>query len=87
MRDYLEAGKTVLCDWFLEADGYFEGGEPVYLSFDVGHAQLLGDLQVWHYNGSNGGWSQLDPIDLTYDRTYASFTTSVSSVIYTMNMP
>ena len=66
------AGETVLSGWSLSATSGYTAGDPVYLSFNVGHAQLLDDLQVWQYAGS--AWSQYAATDLTYDRTYASLT-------------
>ena len=68
----LQPGETVLSGWELSADGAYAAGEPMYLSFDVGHAQLLDELQLWSLDGD--GWTNLDAYDLTYDRTYASWT-------------
>jgi hypothetical protein len=47
---------------------------PVYLSFNVGPAQLCDDLKVWQYSGSS--WTPYAASDLTYDRKYASLTVS-----------
>ena len=68
----LGAGETVLGGWNLSGASGYTAGDPVYLSFNVGHAQLLDDLQVWQYGGS--GWTAYSATDLTYDRTYASLT-------------
>ena len=68
----LAPGQSVLSAWNLSAASGYTAGDPVYLSFNVGHAQLLDDLQVWQYGGS--GWTAYSATDLTYDRTYASLT-------------
>jgi hypothetical protein len=71
LNSLLPTGDTVLSGWNLSATSGYTAGDPGYLSFDVGHAQLLDDLQVWQYGGSD--WTSYSAIDLTYDRTYASF--------------
>ena len=66
----LPASDTVLSGWDISASSEYPLGWPTYLSFDVGHAQLLDDLKVWHYDES--GWSEYEAFELTYDRTYVS---------------
>jgi hypothetical protein len=68
----LPAGDTVLSGWSLAATSGYTAGDPVYLSFNVGHAQLLDDLKIWQYGGSS--WTSYAATDLTYDQTYASLT-------------
>ena len=68
----LNPGETVLSGWNLSAASGYTAGDPVYLSFNVGHAQLLDDLQMWQYGGN--GWTAYSATDSTYDRTYASLT-------------
>jgi hypothetical protein len=46
---------------------------PVYLSFNVGAGHPADDLEVWHYDDTNG-WAKYNAFDLTYDGTFASFT-------------
>ncbi len=72
LNPLLDAGETVLSGWTLSATTGYTSGNPAYLSFGVGAAQLLDDLQVWQYSG--GSWAKYAATDLTYDRTYASLT-------------
>ena len=51
----LGTGQTVLSGWNLSASSAYAAGTPVYLSFGVGAAQFLDDLQIWQYSGT---WSQ-----------------------------
>jgi T5SS/PEP-CTERM-associated repeat protein len=66
------ADDTVLSGWNVSAASGYASGDPIYLSFGVGPAQLTDDLQVWSYSGST--WSKYAAMDLTYDRAYASLT-------------
>ena len=72
LNPLLDAGETVLSGWTLSATTGYTTGNPAYLSFGVGAAQFLDDLQVWQYSG--GSWAKYAATDLTYDRTYASLT-------------
>ncbi len=74
----LTAGKTVLSGWNLAATTGYTSGTPVYLSLQVGAAQLLDDMQVWTYSGSS--WTTYSAADLTYDRAYASLTVTALGV-------
>jgi T5SS/PEP-CTERM-associated repeat protein len=74
----LSAHNTVLSGWDISAAAGYAAGDPVYLSFDVGHAQLLGHLWVCRYTGT--GWSNYSTLDLTYDRTYASLTVTALGI-------
>jgi hypothetical protein len=68
----LATGDTVLGGWTFSAISGYTAGDPVYLSFNVGAAQSLDDLLLWQYGGDS--WTTFSAGDLTYDRTYASFT-------------
>ena len=72
LKTLLGTGSTVLSAWDFSTDGGYATGDPAYLSFGVGAAQLRDRLQVWQY--SSGSWSQFAATDLTYDRIYASLT-------------
>jgi hypothetical protein len=83
LKSDLPAGQTVLDAWVFSTDG-FTTGDPAYLSLLVGvgytPAQLAAaafsrtNLSVWDYNGAS--WSLFQADDLTFDGTYASFTTT-----------
>ncbi len=67
------SSESVLGAWELivAGDGYTEG-DPAYLSFDIGAGYSRGDLQVWHFDGTD--WTEFDAMDLTCNGAYASFT-------------
>jgi T5SS/PEP-CTERM-associated repeat protein len=79
--------QSVLSAWTLSTDGYtVSGTTPAYLSLAVGAGQLLDNLTLWHYDGSN--WTQFVACDLNYDDTYASFTvTGLSGYAVTTAVP
>ncbi len=66
--------QSLLGGWTFEltGDGYAEG-DPAYLSFDVGAGFSRSDLNLWHYDETEG-WTEYAASDLTYDGQYASFT-------------
>ncbi|MFZ5832549.1 MAG: PEP-CTERM sorting domain-containing protein [Planctomycetota bacterium] len=70
----MDAGESVLCGWEFSTTGYtVDANHPAYLSFDVGAGFSRDDFTVWHHDGT--GWTELTPLDLTYDgEHYASFT-------------
>lgn len=74
----LDTGEIVLGGWALAATGGYASGDPAYLSFAVGPAQLRNDLEVWQYNGTS--WALYAANDLTYDRTYASLTVTAMGI-------
>jgi T5SS/PEP-CTERM-associated repeat protein len=80
----LGSGGVVLGGWTLAATSGYTAGDPLYLSFGVGAGRLPDDLAVWQY--STGSWSPYDAPDLTYDGTYASFTTAALGV-YAVSVP
>jgi hypothetical protein len=73
LESQLGAQQSLLGGWdFAFTTGYADG-DPAYLSFDVGSGYSRNALEVWHFDDSS--WTQYSADDLTYDGTYASFTT------------
>lgn len=73
LEGMLDDGESVLRAWdFAFSSGYDEG-DPVYLSFGVGAGYSRDNLQVWHYDATEG-WTDFDAVDLSYDGQYANFT-------------
>jgi hypothetical protein len=75
LKGMLGAGDSLLGGWNLTAATGYAAGDPVYLSFGNGIGGYAEDkLQIWSYDGTT--WAKLAADDLTYDGTYASFTTT-----------
>ncbi len=51
---------------------------PVYLSLDAGSASDILDLTIWCLTTT--GWEEFDAVDLAFDGTYASFTTTALGI-------
>ena len=76
LESLLEPGQSVSGAWTCSAAGY-ASANPTYLSVgDAGNGggYYMSGLEVWSYNSS--GWAAFPASDLTYDGTYASFTTT-----------
>lgn len=72
----LAVGQSVLSGWEFLADNYIvSSANPVYLSLMVGSGWSTDDFDLWHY-ATETGWETYTAADLTYDGTYASFTTT-----------
>jgi T5SS/PEP-CTERM-associated repeat protein len=67
----LPEGASVLDGWNFTTSGY-TAGDPVYVSMKVGAGRAVGDMTVWHYDGS--AWTAYAAGDLSYDGMYASWT-------------
>ncbi|MDD2338317.1 MAG: VPLPA-CTERM sorting domain-containing protein, partial [Geobacteraceae bacterium] len=85
LESTVDADQQYLGGWDFTADGYTDG-DPIYLSLGVGSGYSLGDLNVWHFDGTS--WNMFDATDLAYDNTYASFTVNdLSSYAVTGSAP
>jgi hypothetical protein len=75
LQNLLPSGATILDCWSFSATNFTASAtNPVYLSFNVGGDHPADDLSIWRYNGT--AWSPFVPTDLTYDGSFASFTTT-----------
>jgi T5SS/PEP-CTERM-associated repeat protein len=82
----LLSGDPLLGGWNLAADAGYTVGDPIYLSFKngIGGEYTYQAMQVWSYDGTT--WSKYATDDLTYDGTYASFTTTAPGC-YAVSVP
>jgi T5SS/PEP-CTERM-associated repeat protein len=75
LKGMIGAGDSLLGGWTLAAATGYAAGDPVYLSFGNGGGGYAEDkLQVWSYDGTT--WAKFAADDLTFDGSYASFTTT-----------
>lgn len=82
----LLSGDPLLGGWNLASDAGYSAGDPIYLSFKngIGGEYTSQAMQVWSYDGTT--WSKYAADDLTYDGTYASFTTTTLGC-YAVSVP